>query len=77
VSRTDITRRGLFVAAVGLSVAACGIQGPNKPPKDADPDYPRSYPPPESVRPEGLRPPQPPDAGDSDGTAESQDGAGQ
>lgn len=58
MNRTDTIRRGLLVAVAGLSLAACGIQGPNKPPEDADPASPRTYPPPESVQPEGLRAPE-------------------
>ncbi len=64
-----LTRRALLAGLMATPLAACGIRGPNKRPDDGDPAYPRRYPPPDSVVPEGRRAPNPPepDAGEQDG----------
>lgn len=44
---------GLLAAlALAAGLAACGKQGSLRPPPDADPDFPRQYPNPETVLPE-------------------------
>ncbi|MDZ7712188.1 MAG: hypothetical protein U5L06_03275 [Rhodovibrio sp.] len=48
-----LTRRALLAGLAAAPLAACGIRGPNKRPEDSDSAYPRSYPPPDSVVPEG------------------------
>ena len=62
-----LTRRALLAGVAAAPLAACGIRGPNKRPEDSDPAYPRTYPPPDSVRPEGRRAPQEPAEGEQDG----------
>jgi len=64
-----LTRRALVAGLAAAPLAACGIRGPNKRPEDADPAYPRTYPPADSVTPEGRRPPDPPEPaeGERDG----------
>jgi predicted small lipoprotein YifL len=61
-----LTRRALAAGLAVAPLAACGIRGPNKRPEDADPAYPRTYPPPDSVRPEGRRPPDTADRPDGE-----------
>jgi hypothetical protein len=56
-STPGLTRRTLLAGLAAAPLAACGIRGPNKRPEDSDPAYPRTYPPPDSVRPEGRRAP--------------------
>jgi hypothetical protein len=62
-----LTRRTLLAGLAATPLAACGIRGPNKRPEDSDPAYPRTYPPPDSVRPEGRRAPQDPAEREQDG----------
>ena len=64
-----LTRRALMAGLAAAPLTACGIKGPNKRPPDGDPAYPRTYPPADSVRPEGRRAPEPPDTpeGEQDG----------
>jgi hypothetical protein len=64
-----LTRRALVLGLAAAPVGACGIKGPNRRPQDADPAYPRTYPPADSVVPEDRRPPDPaePEAGEQDG----------
>jgi hypothetical protein len=50
-SAAQLTRRALLTGLAAAPLAACGIRGPNRPPENADPDYPRTYPPRDSVRP--------------------------
>jgi predicted small lipoprotein YifL len=50
-----LTRRALVAGLAAAPLAACGIRGPNKRPDDSDAAYPRTYPPPDSVVPEGRR----------------------
>ena len=66
-SQAALTRRALLAGLAAAPLAACGIRGPNKRPEDSDPAYPRTYPPPDSVRPEGRRAPQEPAEGEQDG----------
>jgi uncharacterized lipoprotein len=56
-AKTRLTRRALLAGLAAAPLAACGIRGPNKRPDDTDPAYPRQYPPPDSVLPEGARAP--------------------
>lgn len=44
--------RLLAALALAAGLAACGKQGSLRPPPDADPDFPRQYPNPETVLPE-------------------------
>ena len=64
-----LTRRALVAGLAAAPLAACGIRGPNKRPEDSDPAYPRTYPPPDSVVPQGRRAPDTPDpdTGEQDG----------
>jgi hypothetical protein len=64
-----LSRRALVAGLAAAPLAACGIRGPNKRPEDSDPAYPRTYPPPDSVVPEGRRAPNTPDpdTGEQDG----------
>jgi hypothetical protein len=50
-SAAQLSRRALLAGLAAAPLAACGIRGPNRPPENADPAYPRAYPPPDSVRP--------------------------
>ncbi|MBK1697081.1 hypothetical protein [Rhodovibrio salinarum] len=59
--RAPLTRRALLTTLAAAPLAACGIRGPNKAPENADPAYPRRYPPTESVVPENRRAPNPPE----------------
>ena len=68
-SNARLTRRALVAGLAAAPLTACGIQGPNRPPADADPAYPRTYPPAGSVVPESRRAPgsETSDAGEQDG----------
>ena len=68
-SMATLTRRALVAGLAAAPLAACGIRGPNKRPEDSDPAYPRDYPPPDSVVPEGRRAPdtREPNKGEQDG----------
>lgn len=48
------TRRALLLGAGALALAGCGVKGPPMRPPEGDPDYPRTYPPPDTVRPDAL-----------------------
>lgn len=44
------------IAVLLVALAGCGKVGAVQPPPDADPDYPRQYPPPDSVVPQQTQP---------------------
>jgi hypothetical protein len=54
VSARIRSRRALLLGVGALVLTGCGVKGPPRRPPQGDPDYPRTYPPPDTVRPEAL-----------------------